>query len=163
MRSEGLRIVDALNETFAVGRAARIPVHVSHLKLDSRASWGRSAEVLGLTERARKGGVDVTQDVYTYTAFSTGLGNLLAAWAREGGRDAFKARLADPAQRVRIEKEASTSSAPEASPTTATSPSPPIPATPRRSASASPAKPGGGPGSGCWRSAAGGRRACSTR
>jgi N-acyl-D-amino-acid deacylase len=46
--------------------------------------------------------VDVTQDQYTYTASSTGISQLIPESAREGGRDAFRARIADPDQRDAI-------------------------------------------------------------
>ncbi|HSH45352.1 MAG TPA: amidohydrolase family protein, partial [Longimicrobiales bacterium] len=53
---------------------------------------------------ARSDGVDVAFDVYPYIAYSTGLTNLFPLWARDGGNDAFRARLDDPSQLPRIEE-----------------------------------------------------------
>jgi N-acyl-D-amino-acid deacylase len=105
MRSEGTNIRAALEETLAIGRGAGIPVQVSHIKLSGDNNWGRHAEVLGLLNAARAEGLRVTQDQYAYTASSTGLGQLIPAWALEGGAGAFRKRLADPAERARMEAE----------------------------------------------------------
>jgi N-acyl-D-amino-acid deacylase len=105
MRSEGNNIRAALEETLAVGRGASIPVQVSHVKLSGDNNWGRHAEVLGVLDAARAEGLRVTQDQYAYTASSTGLGQLIPAWALEGGSVAFRKRLADPAERARMAAE----------------------------------------------------------
>jgi N-acyl-D-amino-acid deacylase len=105
MRSEGDRIADALSEVFTIAREARIRCEVSHIKLSGNNNWGRSAEVIGLIEKARAEGLDITQDQYDYTASSTSLSQLVPAWAREGGTDAYATRLADPAQKSRMAAE----------------------------------------------------------
>ncbi len=105
MRSEGDAIVDALNEVFRIAREARIRCEVSHIKLSGNNNWGRAAEILALIEKARSEGLDITQDQYAYTASSTGLSQLVPQWAREGGSDAYAARLADEAARKRMADE----------------------------------------------------------
>jgi N-acyl-D-amino-acid deacylase len=102
MRDEGRKIDGALEELITIARSAGIRAHVSHLKLAGRPSWGRAEEVLSRIDAARDAGVDVTQDQYTYTASSTGISQLIPESAREGGRDAFRARIADPDQRGAI-------------------------------------------------------------
>ncbi len=68
-----------------------------------RAAWGQSVESLRLVREARERGVDVTIDQYPYTASSTALqAALLPAWALEGGAEALRQRIADPAERSRI-------------------------------------------------------------
>jgi dihydroorotase/N-acyl-D-amino-acid deacylase len=64
--------------------------------------WGDSTLTLGLVEDARAQGLDVTIDQYPYTAGSTGLANVLPAWARAGSKEDFQARLDDPETRARI-------------------------------------------------------------
>ncbi len=105
MRSEGDRIVDALNEVIRIAREAGIRCEVSHIKLSGNNNWGRAAEVIGIIEKARAEGLDVTQDQYAYTASSTGLSQLVPPWAREGGSDAYAARLADEPTRKRMADE----------------------------------------------------------
>ena len=67
--------------------------------------WGDSTITLGLVEAARDEGLDVTIDQYPYTAGSTGLANVIPAWARAGSREDFQARLDDPETRARIKAE----------------------------------------------------------
>ncbi|HEU5072336.1 MAG TPA: D-aminoacylase [Verrucomicrobiae bacterium] len=102
MRNESDRIFDALSEAVRVGREAGLPVHVSHLKLGSERAWGQADRVLAFLEAARRSGLDVTWDQYAYTASSTTIGQLVPDSAREGGRQAFAARLADPARKAAI-------------------------------------------------------------
>lgn len=98
MRDEGREILTALEEAFRIGRESGCRVQISHLKLSSNAAWGRTNEVLAALEQARRGGLDVTQDQYLYTASSTGLSQLVPQEFREGGT--FAERLADSTQKV---------------------------------------------------------------
>jgi len=80
-----------------------------HFKVAAPANWGRSHETLALIEKARAGGLDVTIDQYPYTASSTTLSVMLPDWAVEGGTEAIKKRLDDPATRQKIAAEVLTS------------------------------------------------------
>jgi dihydroorotase/N-acyl-D-amino-acid deacylase len=102
MRDEGNGIDTALDETFRIGREAKIPVNIWHLKTGSAANWGRMPFVIERIKAARAEGLDVAANVYPYVASSTGLSTLVPDWALEGGYAELKKRLADPAQRVRI-------------------------------------------------------------
>ena len=103
MRDEASQVLESVRETIAIGEEGRLPTQITHHKMIGRAAWGRSAESLKLVEEARARGVDVTIDQYPYTASSTALqAALLPAWALEGGADALRERLADPAERARI-------------------------------------------------------------
>ncbi|HSK09808.1 MAG TPA: D-aminoacylase [Vicinamibacterales bacterium] len=102
MRNEGTRVVEAIEETIAVGEAAGCPVQISHLKIDSPNRWGSSARLLRLIAAARKRGVDVRADQYAYTAGSSGLGIRFPDWALEGGREKTVERLADEATWARV-------------------------------------------------------------
>src|SRR5438128_2653646 len=104
LRSEGARIFEALDEAFLIAREARIPVEVWHLKV-GRSHWGGMKDVVSKIEEARAQGVDVTADVYPYTASANGLDASLPDWVHDGGVDAMVARLRDPAQRERIARE----------------------------------------------------------
>jgi len=105
MRSEGDAILDALNEVFRVAAESGVRCEVSHIKLSGNNNWGRSGEVLAAIAGARARGLDITQDQYVYTASSTGIAQLVPAWAREGGPEAFRRRCDEPAERSRMESE----------------------------------------------------------
>jgi N-acyl-D-amino-acid deacylase len=105
IRNEGSRVVEAINEALDIGRAANMPVQISHFKVSAPVNWGRSAETLRIIEDARSKGLDVTIDQYPYTASSTTLSVMLPDWAREGGDETIKQRLLDPVQRKKIAAE----------------------------------------------------------
>ena len=102
MRDEGKGVFDAVDELFRIAREARLPAHISHIKLSGKPMWGRHDEFLAAIERARAEGLDITQDQYVYTASSTGISQLIPEDSREGGRAKFKDRLADPATKSKI-------------------------------------------------------------
>jgi len=103
MRNEDDELFAAVEEALAVGRGATAAVEVSHLKAEGERNWWKQRPVLGMLEAARATGVDATFDAYPYVAYSTGLSNLFPAQARDGGTDAFVARLRDPAQQARLQ------------------------------------------------------------
>ncbi len=105
LRSESGRILEALDEAFAVAERAKIPVEIWHLKTAYKANWGRMPEVLARIEAARARGLDVTANQYPYTRASNGLDSCLPLWAREGGTERLLARLRTPADRERVKKE----------------------------------------------------------
>ena len=104
-RSESSRIIESLDEAFAVAERAHIPTEVWHLKTAYRANWGRMPEVLRHFEAARARGLDVTANMYPYDRASNDLDACLPLWVREGGTEAMLARLKDPAQRERIKRD----------------------------------------------------------
>jgi N-acyl-D-amino-acid deacylase len=105
IRGEGAMVLDAVTEAIAIGRAADLPVQVSHIKAAGRPNWGKVADALALIDAAAADGVDVMADVYPYTASSTTLRTLLPDWVLEGGIDEMGRRLADAAVRARIRAE----------------------------------------------------------
>lgn len=96
MRSEDDHLFAAIEEALNVGRAAGVPVHISHLKAEGKRNWWKADPVLETLEAARAGGIDVSYDRYPYVAYATGLGFLFPVWAQDGGTDAFLLRLVDP-------------------------------------------------------------------
>ena len=70
MRNEGGGVLDSLEESFAVGRAAGVPVVISHHKTIGRANFGRTAETLPVIAAAI-GQQQVGLDAYPYIASST--------------------------------------------------------------------------------------------
>jgi N-acyl-D-amino-acid deacylase len=106
MRSENLKILEAIEEAIEVGRQAHIPVEISHFKISSPRMWGRVDEIIALVENARAEGVDLVVDQYPYEWSSTKLATTLPSWARAGGHEKLVERLRDPATRARITREA---------------------------------------------------------
>ena len=104
-RSETYKIDESLDEVFRIAREARIPAQIYHLKTACRSNWGRMAHVLKRLEEAREQGLDVSADMYPYTAGENGLDANLPVWVREGGEEKMIARLKDPAVRERVKKE----------------------------------------------------------
>jgi N-acyl-D-aspartate/D-glutamate deacylase len=105
LRDEGPGVLDALRETLEVGRRARIPVQVNHLKITGAAQWGWSGRILALLDSARAVGAEVAADVYPYTAYSTYSDLMFPPWVLADGPSAFARRVADPATRARLVRE----------------------------------------------------------
>jgi N-acyl-D-amino-acid deacylase len=106
MRNEDDRLLDSLDESIAVARAAGCPLQVSHLKTQGPRNWPKIDAALDRLEKARASGLDVAFDRYPYVAYQTGLTNLFPAWSRDGGTERFLARLRDSATAPRIRNEA---------------------------------------------------------
>ena len=107
MRSEGARLLEAIDEAIAIGERAGAPVLIHHLKASGRSNWGKMAAAVARIDSARARGVDVTASVYPYVASSTGLDQVLPDWVTEGGTEATLARLDDLTLRDSIEAELS--------------------------------------------------------
>ena len=104
-RSEGVRLLESLDEVFTIAEKASIPAEIWHLKAAYKANFGKMGEVLRRIEAARARGLDVTANQYPYTRASNGLDACLPIWVREGGLDKMLERLRDPATRERIKKD----------------------------------------------------------
>ncbi len=105
MRSEGTRLLEALDEVLGVARATGVRAQVSHLKASGRANWDKLPRALDRIRAARAAGLDIAADRYPYTSSCTDLDILFPAWAAEGGRAAVLARLDDPVARRRLRDE----------------------------------------------------------
>jgi len=105
MRNEGSGLLEAIQESINVGEKANIPVQINHLKATGQTQWGWAKQALAMIDSARQAGVDVSQDIYPYTAFSTISSILIPQWAMEGGVEGLRNRLADNATKLRIKQE----------------------------------------------------------
>jgi N-acyl-D-amino-acid deacylase len=102
MRNEDDRLLEAIDESIAVARGAHCPLQISHLKTQGPRNWNKLDDVFARIARERNNGMDVAFDRYPYLAYSTGLTNLFPVASRDGGTDAFLARLADASVAPRI-------------------------------------------------------------
>jgi N-acyl-D-amino-acid deacylase len=109
IRDEGNGLLDSIAEIIRIGREAKLPVHVSHIKVTGRRNWGHAGDAIALIEKARHDGIVITADQYPYPASSTSLRAMVVpAQFREGSYQDLIARLDDPEQgpkmRAAIEK-----------------------------------------------------------
>jgi N-acyl-D-aspartate/D-glutamate deacylase len=102
MRSEGNRLIEAVEELIRISREAGIPAEIYHLKAAGQQNWAKMDRVLALVEAARRDGLKITADMYMYPAGATGLNAALPPWALDGGYEALYKRLQDPATRQKI-------------------------------------------------------------
>lgn len=102
MRSEANRFLDALQETIDVARATGQRAEAYHLKAAGEKNWPKMAQAIAMVDAARAEGLDVSANMYAYTAGATGLSAALPPWVQAGGHDAMVARLKDPATRARV-------------------------------------------------------------
>jgi N-acyl-D-amino-acid deacylase len=104
MRNEDDQLLDAIDESIAVASGAGCPLHIAHLKTQGPRNWKKLDDVFAKIDAVRST-VDVTFDRYPYLAYQTGLTNLFPIWSRDGGTEAFLARLGDSASAGRIRAE----------------------------------------------------------
>jgi len=105
MRDEGDSVLEAIDEALRIGREARVPVEIWHIKVAGKKNWGRMPEVVARIDAARAAGADVTADTYAYTAWFNDFSAFIPPWAHDGGTEKLVARLKDPATRDRIRKD----------------------------------------------------------
>ena len=102
MRDEGANMLEAIKELLTVAREAKIRAEIYHLKSSGQPNWHLFEKAVEMVENARAEGLQITADVYTYPAGSTGLNAAIPPWVQEGGFDASVERMKDPALRERI-------------------------------------------------------------
>ena len=113
MRSEGTRLIEAIEETLRIGLMSGARVEISHLKTSGQANWHLRDCALEAIRVARAAGQIVAADRYPYTSSCTDLDVIFPEWATAGGREAVLARLRDPAQRRRLREDLQRSRSPE--------------------------------------------------
>ena len=102
MRSEGGRLLEAVDELLRISREANIPAEIYHLKAAGKSNWAKMDQVIAKVEAARKSGLKITADMYTYPAGATGLDAAMPPWVLDGGYEAAYKRLAEPETRKKI-------------------------------------------------------------
>jgi N-acyl-D-amino-acid deacylase len=108
MRSEGSRLLEAIDELVTISREAHIPAEIYHLKAAGKPNWSKMDAAIARINQARAQKLHITADMYTYPAGATGLDAAMPPWVQEGGLQAWIARLKDPAIRERVKQEMST-------------------------------------------------------
>jgi N-acyl-D-amino-acid deacylase len=102
MRSEGDKLLEAIDELIRISREAGLPAEIYHLKAAGKENWPKMDQAIAKIEDARRAGLKVSANMYTYTAGATSLDACVPPWAHDGGPDALIKRLKDPATRSKI-------------------------------------------------------------
>ncbi len=102
IRSEDDYLLEAIEELIEIGKTAQLPAEIYHLKASGENNWHKMDSAIQLIQSARDRGLDITADMYTYPASSTGLHTQMPEWTREDGVDAMLERLEDPAIQAKI-------------------------------------------------------------
>jgi N-acyl-D-amino-acid deacylase len=102
MRSEGDRLLEAVQETVDIARASGGPAEIYHLKVAGRRNWDKLGALIAAVDKSRAAGTRITADMYVYTAGATGLDAAMPPWVLDGGLEAWIERLGDPKMRARV-------------------------------------------------------------
>ncbi|MDH3346436.1 MAG: amidohydrolase family protein, partial [Kiritimatiellaceae bacterium] len=105
MRSEGNKLLEAIDEALEIGKQSGARVQISHLKTSGKANWHKLDAALEKIEAARAAGLEVAADRYPYTAAQTDLDIVLPDWALYNGKEAVLDRLRDSTTRKKIRDE----------------------------------------------------------
>jgi len=105
IRSEADRYYEAIDELIEIGRRTGAPVTMYHMKPAGKKNWHKSQGGIDRLNAARKAGIDVSANIYPYTAGATGLDASMPLWVQEGGIDKWVERLKTPAIRARVLRE----------------------------------------------------------
>jgi N-acyl-D-amino-acid deacylase len=105
MRDEGANMLEAIDELLTIAREAKIRAEIYHFKASGQPNWHLFEQAVAKVENARAEGLQITADVYTYPAGSTGLNASIPPWVQEGGFAASVERMKDPAIRERVARE----------------------------------------------------------
>jgi len=105
MRSESDAVLASIDEALRIGREARIPVEIWHLKVGGKNNWGRMPEVVAKINAARNAGMDVSANTYAYTAWFNDFSAFVPPWGHDGGTAKMVERLKDPGMRARMRKD----------------------------------------------------------
>jgi N-acyl-D-amino-acid deacylase len=105
LRNEGDRLLEAIDEALAIGKAAGTPVHIFHLKAAGRANWPKLDQAIARIRAARAAGQQVGADIYPYVHNGLGITAFIHPRHSAEGSEALRGRLADPDVRAQIRHE----------------------------------------------------------
>jgi N-acyl-D-amino-acid deacylase len=105
MRSEGNKVLEAVDELIQISRDSGAPAEIYHFKQAGRPNWAKIDPMIARVEAARAAGQRITANMYTYTAGATGLDAAMPTWVQSGGLEAWIARMKDPKVRAKVIEE----------------------------------------------------------
>src|SRR4051812_15212394 len=110
MRSEGNKLIEAIDELITISKESGAPAEIYHFKQAGQPNWGKLDAAIARVEAARAKGQRITADMYNYPAGAIGLDAAMPTWVQSGGLEAWIQRLKDPAVRARLVQEMRTPS-----------------------------------------------------
>ena len=102
MRSEGVRLLEGIDEVIRISREAGIPAEIYHFKAAGQAHWNKMDAAIAKVKAARREGLKITANMYVYTAGGAPLSACIPPWAMQGGEIVMRRRLRDPEDRKRV-------------------------------------------------------------
>ena len=105
IRSEGNRLLQSVDELIRIASEAHVHGEFYHFKAAGEQNWSKQAQAIAMIEHARSHGLDISANMYTYTAGATGLDAAMPPWVQEGGLDAWIERLRNPQIKARVIRE----------------------------------------------------------
>jgi N-acyl-D-amino-acid deacylase len=93
VRSEGDKLLEAIDELIRISREAKLPAEIYHFKAAGVANWPKMDAAIARVEAARKAGLPITANMYVYEAGGTSLSACIPPWALEGGEVLMRQRL----------------------------------------------------------------------
>ena len=105
LRSEGDALLEALDEFLTIVRTAGVRGEIYHLKVSGQKNWPKLEALIERVEAEQRAGLELTADMYTYTAGATGLDGAMPPWVQAGGFESWRERLRDPHTRGRVATE----------------------------------------------------------
>jgi N-acyl-D-amino-acid deacylase len=106
IRNEGSQLLESIDEILTIGKQAKLPVHVSHIKVSGKANWGVAPDAIQKLRDARTAGQQVTADQYPYPASSTSLSAMVIPDELREWKE-LKAALEDPERGDKVRKQIS--------------------------------------------------------
>lgn len=105
MRSEGNKLLEAIDELIQISRESGAPAEIYHFKQAGKTNWAKLDDAIARVNAARAAGQRITADMYTYTAGATGLDAAMPPWVQSGGLEAWIERMKDPKTRAKVIEE----------------------------------------------------------
>ena len=102
IRNEDSKVLEAIDELIKISREANIAAEIYHLKASRESNWSLLDKMIDKIEKARAEGLEITADMYTYNASSTGLTGVIPTWIQEGGHRAWINRMQETGPRKRV-------------------------------------------------------------
>jgi len=102
MRSEGNKLLEAIDELIQISRESGAPAEIYHFKQAGKTNWAKLDDAIARVNAARAAGQRITADMYTYTAGATGLDAAMPPWVQSGGLEAWIERMKDPKTRAKV-------------------------------------------------------------
>lgn len=102
IRSEGNKFLESVEELINISKRANLPAEIYHLKAAGKSNWNKMDKALKRISDARKEGLNITTDMYTYPAGATGLDASMPPWVQEGGYKKWVERLKNPEIRNKV-------------------------------------------------------------